>query len=164
MPNWIDAHTDEQTKSMKAKRWLVVVSWYDAARAGPTAPLHFMARTSAAKRRLAASTEAAALRTLYEATGGARWVNNSGWLEGAPCAGEGELYWSAWVDVRCNGTMVVVLNLEDGGGTEVYSYDDSTAARMAGTLPSELGLLSGLEKLIVVADAVSGTLPSQLGG
>ena len=60
---------------------------------------------------------------LYRATGGAQWINKENWLDPlADC--------KTWYGVGCNNGQVTQLFLNDNG--------------LAGTLPSELGVLVGM--------------------
>ena len=90
--------------------------------------------------------EATALIALYRATGGARWQNNTGWdldpSGGSICHYHG---------ISCNITDNAVL------GVSLFSNS------LAGTLPSELGLLSGLESMYLGKNQLFGTVPTQLG-
>ena len=91
--------------------------------------------------------ERRALVALYNATDGATWSNNSHWLSGNPCT-------DAWHGVVCqsvDGTMHVTdLVLE--------------SASVAGTLPTELGLLGDeFNGLKVDGNAISGHIPTQMG-
>lgn len=85
-----------------------------------------------------------ALRKLYEDTHGPQWKKSTNWLEYDPCTNN-------WHGVLCNKakTTIIGLNLFDNG--------------LAGTLPTEIGLLTGMQALSVRINAISGTLPSELG-
>lgn len=91
-----------------------------------------------------------ALESLYNATAGAQWRFNRNWMHGDPCL-------DSWLGVRCavtQGSRVVL-------GVESLALD---AARLSGTLPSALGLLTGLTALsIALNPALRGSLPSELG-
>ena len=111
--------------------------------------------------------EVLALRALYEAAGGATWAKNN-WLIGDPCGaapyycGEG---CGGWQGVLCWGP---------GGHVRKLELPNKL---LQGTLPTELGLLTGLAALDLTLKAaarshaavgsggvgLSGTLPSELG-
>lgn len=83
------------------------------------------------------------LRAVYESTGGARWTQNTGWLQGKPCSAN-------WAGIRCTGAQVTSVVLVDN--------------KLAGTLPHALGALSTLERLEINRNPdVSGTLPASFG-
>ena len=89
------------------------------------------------------SADRDALVALYNATAGANWVNNTGWLTAAPI---GE-----WHGVTTDGDgRVVRLSL---------SFNELT-----GTIPAELGSLSNLERLSLSFNELTGTIPTELGG
>lgn len=72
------------------------------------------------------ASDAFVLNRLYDSTGGASWLNHSGWLgQGSPCA---------WHGVCCDRT---------GAISSVVLFDNN----LAGTLPTELGLAMSLERL-----------------
>ena len=123
------------------------------------------------------STAMDVLATLYEATGGAQWTNNEGWLgAGSECD---------WDNVECNNGTVASLELAGNGlaghvpsqlallstvrslnlgaywnETEQTAYHNS----LSGYIPSELGLLTSLtEGLSVHLNSLSGCIPSELG-
>ncbi len=118
---------------------------------------------------------ALALRRLYEATGGERWVRSDGWMHGPnPCE-------PRWLNVFCADGLPVYVFLPSNGlsGTipsEIgLMHSSSTAAGMvglnlrgnhiSGTLPTELGTLSavGSVSLRLEYNRLSGTVPSELG-
>ena len=86
-----------------------------------------------------------AMATLYFATDGPSWTNNTGWLSdtddcswfGAPSAGP------------CFEGKRMILNLE--------------ANNLVGMLPPEIGLLSDLRALALTANQFVGELPSEIG-
>ena len=98
--------------------------------------------------------QTAALETLFTATGGADWYvdaayswsfdkSPNGTYLSNPCGGK-------WTGVSCGGNgMVVRLSL--------------AGLNLLGTLPSELGLLTGLSVLDVSTNSLFGTIPSSLG-
>ncbi len=84
----------------------------------------------------------AALVALYNATGGANWQDNSGWLTDAPL--------SRWYGVKTDNTgRVTGLNLDWN--------------RLSGKIPAELGNLTNLEFLSLNFNQLSGEIPAELG-
>jgi len=89
----------------------------------------------------------AALKALYTSTGGENWRNQTGWdfsSESPP---------SADVVNRWHGVTV-----SEGRVTKIELNKND----LSGMLPSELGLLSNLQKLRLQSNSLSGTLPSEL--
>ena len=84
----------------------------------------------------------AALEAFYNATGGASWTNSANWLSEKPL---GE-----WHGVTVNGQGEVTALVLDGNN-------------LTGSLPAELGNLSGLTRLALNRNAITGAIPSQLG-
>ena len=81
------------------------------------------------------------LISLYNATGGANWTNNTGWLgaEGTECS---------WFGVSCENGNVVSINLSSNG--------------LVGTIPSTLSQFSELRNLILNNNQLSGSIPVEL--
>ncbi len=84
----------------------------------------------------------AALEAFYNATGGASWTNSANWLSNKPI---GE-----WHGVTTNGQGEVTTIVLDGNN-------------LTGSLPSQLGNLSSLNRLALNRNGLSGAIPSQLG-
>ena len=79
-----------------------------------------------------------ALTALYEATGGAQWTTQTNWLSDAPL--------DDWYGVTTDGSgRVSALAL--GGNA------------LRGSLPAEVGILTGLEELSLAYNALTGPLP-----
>ena len=100
-----------------------------------------------------AESDRAALEAIYRATGGNNWTNNTNWLSGAPLRD--------WHGVETDG-QGRVTNLRLGG------WDETARAFVGnglnGSLPPELGTLSGLRRLEVGGnDGLTGPIPSALG-
>lgn len=89
-----------------------------------------------------ATLERAVLTTLYEATGGDDWTRSDNWLSAAPL---GEWY---GVTVGADG-RIAGLRLPNNN--------------LSGSLPSELGSLSSLERLSLSRNDLSGRIPPELG-
>jgi len=83
-----------------------------------------------------------ALVDLYNATNGANWNNNSGWLDGNPSGS-----WHG-VTVNSNG-RVVRLDLYKNG--------------LQGNLPASIGNLTKLTYLNVKGNQLTGNIPSEIG-
>jgi len=85
--------------------------------------------------------ECEALLALYEATSGADWLDNTGWLEiDTPCS---------WFGVTC----------QDGHVSGIVLPEN----HLVGELPTELGSLSGLSILDLQKNQLSGEIPGELG-
>ena len=84
----------------------------------------------------------AALVALYNATDGENWANKTNWLSSAPIG-----HWHG-VTVGENG-RVTRLSLNEN--------------RLTGTIPAEVGSLSGLEELHLGFNELSGPIPAELG-
>ena len=84
--------------------------------------------------------DAAVLRLLYEATGGAGWANSTGWPDGG-CDRHG---------------------IECSSSGEVTSLTLSRNS-LAGTIPSAIGQLTALTQLVLHFNALWGTIPSTIG-
>lgn len=88
-------------------------------------------------------TEREILEWLYRNTDGENWGENAGWLTDAPLA--------QWHGVETDAAgRVVGLRLPNNG--------------LTGSLPVELGELSQLRQLDLVANGLSGSIPPELGG
>ena len=83
-----------------------------------------------------------ALVALYNSTDGANWSNNTNWLGevGTECT---------WYGVDCAGDHVRMLGLSGN--------------QLNGSIPLELGSLSGLEWLSLPFNQLSGVIPGELG-
>ena len=83
----------------------------------------------------------AVLVALYNATNGRNWEKNDNWLSNKPV--------SNWHGVTVSNGRVTGLSL---GGN-----------RLTGTIPPELGNLSGLKELKLSGNQLGGTIPTELG-
>ena len=107
-----------------------------------------------------------ALVLLYLALGGKGWAHNQGWLS--------NLTICDWEGITCHLNMEVVdaLLLIDLAGTlptelalltNMQQLFVSTSIFLTGQLPSEIGLLSNLVQLQFTNTAMSGKIPSEIG-
>jgi Leucine-rich repeat (LRR) protein len=85
-----------------------------------------------------------ALATLYFALGGSVWRRNYGWLSTTTTTCE-------WEGVTCDRDALVVIDL------------DLLANNLEGNLPTRLGHLTNLERLVLGANGIGGPLPTELG-
>src|SRR5713226_8279963 len=92
--------------------------------------------------------ERTALELLYKSTGGANWLNKSGWLgpRGTECQ---------WYGITCN------YPDHTGDNPSVVSLDLSEN-KLSGAIPVELGGLRNLEWLSLFGNRLTGTLPEPL--
>lgn len=87
-------------------------------------------------------TDHAALVALYNATGGPQWTNDWNWATDRPLGN--------WNGVTADGTgRVTEINLEDNN--------------LIGTIPPDLGNLSGLTQLNLSENRLAGPIPVELG-
>ena len=124
-----------------------------------------------------AASDRAVLEALYDATGGADWIDNTNWKTAAPL---GE-----WFGVTTDtagrvtrlelpgnglagpipaalGELALLRNLDFG------SRWDSAAQQLVGNtltgpIPAELGNLASLERLSLGTNALTGPIPAELG-
>lgn len=83
-----------------------------------------------------------ALIAIYNSTNGDNWTNNTNWLSNEPI--------STWYGVTTNGNKITELNFENNN--------------LTGTLPTEIGNLTGLEWLsFYLGNNISGPLPESIG-
>ncbi len=112
------------------------------------------------------ASERAALAALYNATGGANWLDNRGWLSDAPI--------DEWHGVNTYGSgRVIGLDLRDNQLSgqlpqELGRLTDLTLLRLSNNhlseeLPPELGRLSKLTLLYLNDNQLTGEVPSWLG-
>ena len=96
----------------------------------------------------------AALAALHAATDGPNWADDENWL------GDGPL--EAWRGVETDAFgRVVRLDL---GGRQDRETGEWVSHGLRGTIPPELGRLSGLTSLNLRANALAGPIPPELGG
>ena len=88
-----------------------------------------------------AATDVAALRALYQTTGGRTWADSTNWLTGQPLG--------SWFGVTTDeGGRVTALELANN--------------RLEGRLPPELGLIETLEVLNLGGNQLVGQIPLEL--
>ena len=93
----------------------------------------------------------AALEALYRATDGANWVDNTNWLSDAPLGD--------WYGVNTNDSgRVTGLQL-----TGVWSPGRRIPHGLTGSIPPELGDLTGLITLDLGVNLLTGSIPPELG-
>lgn len=94
------------------------------------------------------AAERSALVALYNATGGARWTDRTGWAgaAGTECS---------WAGVACGVSG-------NTGGTTVTGLDLSEN-NLVGSLPASLKNLTNLQSLQLGLNQISGALPRELG-
>lgn len=95
------------------------------------------------------ASDSLALVALYNSTNGPGWTRKDNWLTGPV---------SSWWGVSVSGNRVVSINtcIQCSGLPFV-------ANNLQGSIPPELGNLSGLVNLILVANHLTGVIPPQLG-
>jgi len=82
------------------------------------------------------------LVALYDATNGNEWKENTNWLSDAPVCD--------WYGLFCRNDDDVI---------EINMYYNT----LRGSIPSELGLLTNLERLDLDDNSLTGSIPSELG-
>ena len=99
-----------------------------------------------------AASDRAALETVYRATGGDNWTNNTNWLSDAPL--------ETWYGVEVTDGRVTGLRL--GGWDETVRRHVGNG--LTGVLPPELGTLSHLRWLQITGNrGLTGAIPAALG-
>ena len=108
----------------------------------------------------------AALKALYDATGGDSWYYNNNWNTAEPF----NTWYGVATDANGRVTYLDLSSNEMSGSipaelgnltelTELYLNDNA----LHGQIPSELGNLASLEKLYIQSNGLSGPIPSSLG-
>ena len=107
------------------------------------------------------TSEQEALVDLYNATGGADWRNNSGWLT--------DRHIETWHGVRYSRTSYQRANDPISGGSrpdrvvEMVEGLALGANRLSGEIPADWGGLKNLRSLSLGGNHLSGEIPSDLG-
>ena len=112
------------------------------------------------------SGDRAALVAFYHATGGPNWVNNNNWLSNAPLGqwhgvstnGSGRVTWLLLRNNQLNGSIPA----EIGNLTGLENLE-LTGSQLAGPIPAQLGNLTNLERLVLFNNQLAGPIPAQLG-
>ena len=117
------------------------------------------------------------LATLYLATGGDEWYNNTNWMSytihecdwffgtaaNTPISGNG---WGPMTDILIQMHLGNVTpgpcDALEGGRSEKYSHVSLLTNGLRGSIPMELSLLTGLQTLGLHANVLTGTIPRQL--
>ncbi len=96
----------------------------------------------------------AALRALYEATGGANWKNSDNWLSARPVGD-----WYGVIGEPSGPSGISQRRTSAGGLTRL----DLSGNGLTGEIPPVLGSLAGLRYLDLSDNALSGAIPPALG-
>ena len=116
---------------------------------------------------LASDRERAVLVSLYWATGGANWENNTNWLintypldqwYGVTTDDEG---WVTGLDLAYNGLTGAIP--EALGQLDSLRSLDLSVNQLAGTIPEALGQLENLDTLYLAGNQLTGPIPEALG-
>ena len=100
------------------------------------------------------TSDRAVLETLYQATGGPNWTNNTNWLSSA------SLDQWAGVEVDASGRVTTLdLDTDPTGDSIGSGYGNN----LVGPIPSELGQLTRLTYLLLGGNELSGPIPAALG-
>ena len=112
------------------------------------------------------------LQRVYDALGGANWLNSDGWTPGQSCD---TIHQDRWHGTVCAGGSIHRLELVANGLQNTLPTEIGALAALkalaiesnpllSGTIPTELGALASLRSLSIHNNTrISGTLPSQLG-
>ncbi len=112
------------------------------------------------------TAECEALVALYNATNGASWTNNTGWLQTAtPCS---------WFGIHCdNESKLTGLHLDSNnlvgtipvelGDLAHLAVLDLRLNQLTGSIPAELGNLTDLTWLALLNNQLTGSIPPELG-
>ena len=104
------------------------------------------------------------LREFYDATNGAYWFNNTGWLsEAVACT---------WFGIRCDSNgIIITIHLNNNNLTGSFPNNftnivsnlrelDVSNNNLTGTIPATFGLYPGLNRLILKNNKLRGPVPS----
>ena len=112
------------------------------------------------------ATDRAVLVALYDATNGAGWLENEGWLSDRPI---GEWHGvTADADGRVTALRLAASNLAGSipsalGSLARLETLDFARNSLAGPIPPELGRLANLRSLILGVNRLTGRIPPELG-
>ena len=101
------------------------------------------AEDSTSRRLTVPGLEWTALSSLYSSTLGASWTANTNWQNGDPCT-------AGWYGLTCSGGGLSVLKMKLEG------------INLAGSLPSQLALLSKIDSLDLLKNSITSSLPTQV--
>lgn len=111
------------------------------------------------------TAECQALVSFYDATGGPRWQDNSGWLAtNTPCSWNG----ASCADGHVDRLGLFFNNLQGPLPTALADLAQLRALDLhnnsiSGPIPAEIGRLAGLQSLDLSANQLTGPLPATLG-
>eukprot|EP00957_Ditylum_brightwellii_P096605 7357589-Ditylum_brightwellii.AAC.1 len=103
----------------------------------------------------------------FTATGGEKWGNNEGWMDetvphcnwhGITCNYEGYVYWIGLSDNQLIGSIPSEVGLLSG---LTFLYLENN--QLTGSIPSVVGLLSHLGELYLRNNQLIGSIPSEVG-
>ena len=134
-----DTSRSRITKSLDTGAYTVEATTYEAGQNGRfTLTVEGLGATGPSP----SGPDRAVLKTLYNATGGPNWTNNSGWLSDNPT--------SQWHGVTTDGGgRVVALGLSEN--------------QLVGEIPPRLANLMMLQELRLRGNQLSGEIPAELG-
>lgn len=84
----------------------------------------------------------AAMEALYQSTNGAKWLNNSGWMQGDPCT------YPYWYGLYCLEGRILEIDLAYNG--------------LDGDIPSELAQVTALQAIRIYSNVLTGEIPHGL--
>ncbi len=96
------------------------------------------------------NTDSLALVALYESTNGDNWYNNDNWLVGSL---------DSWFGITVGNDRVTSIVLQDGEVEEQCCSGNN----LTGSIPAEIGRLTGLDRLSLVGSKLGGEIPSSIG-
>ena len=112
------------------------------------------------------AADRAILVTLYNATDGANWKNNSNWLSGRPMGrwnGVSTDDQGHVIELRLSGNQLTGTIPAGLGNLSNLVYLSLHKNQLSGAIPAQLGDLANLAYLSLYNNQLSGTIPTQLG-